>query len=40
MQTQWTIAKKRLENTPEKVNQKAINKRLKINGYWFINLEI
>lgn len=24
----------------EKVNQKAINKRLKINGYRFINLEI
>lgn len=28
------------EYLAEKVNQKAINKRLKINGYWFINLEI
>lgn len=27
-------------DTAEKVNQKAINKRLKINGYRFINLEI
>lgn len=38
--TQWMIDRKRLKNMPEKVNQKAINKRLKINGYWFINLEI
>lgn len=30
----------RLKKMPEKVNQKAINKRLKINDYWFINLEI